>query len=306
MGNGKVAFIFPGQGSQYVGMGKEFYDTFSVAREIFNETSEVLGYNLSTVCFEGPLETLSQTLYSQVAILTVSYACHQVLMREKSIGSPTYVAGHSLGEYTALVAAEALDLKTAVFIVKKRAEFMEEASKATPGGMVAILGLNREEVKDICKEIPGVGIANLNCPGQVVVSGLKNSLSKCVELSKRKGAKKVIPLKVSGPFHSIYMEDAGKRLEVILSGIRIANPKVPIIANATARCIKDSLDIKKALVKQISNEVLWEQSIELMIDLGVSEFIEIGPGKVLSGLVKRINREVLVKSVEDIKGLEGL
>ncbi|MEW6606307.1 MAG: ACP S-malonyltransferase [bacterium] len=299
----KIAYVFPGQGSQYVGMGYEFYQNFKSAKEIFDQADAVLGYPQTKLCFEGVIEKLSQTQYSQPAILTTSIACLQVL---KEILVPTaycqltvYLAGHSLGEYSALVAAGGIEFKEAVCIVQKRAQFMQEQAERHPTGMMAILGLERIEVEQICME-ESVEIANINCPGQIVISGMKDYLEKAAQKAMSAGAKKAIPLAVNGAFHSSYMLPAQEKLARALSAVEIKTPQLPIIANVTAKPVIDPDEIRVSLTKQIACPVLWEDSVRFMINEGINTFIEIGPGKVLKGLIRRIDSAVEVKNVENM------
>lgn len=305
----QIAYIFPGQGSQYIGMGKELYDHFGLAREIFDQANEILGYDLAKLCFEGPLERLSQTQYTQVAILTVSLACHRVLISQLSSLRPAYVAGHSLGEYSALCAAGAVTFTDALFLVKERGALMEEEAKRHPGGMAAILGLKKEEVEEICSEVRADKVlspANFNCPGQIVISGEEDVLIKAMDLAKEKGAKRAVRLKVSGAFHSSLMENAAKRFSKVLERVEIRPLEIPLVSNVEARAVGESGRVRSLLEKQITSPVRWEQGIDFMIEQGVNYFIEIGPGAVLGGLVRRISKEVTIRNVENLKSLEAI
>lgn len=306
---GRRAYLFPGQGSQYIGMGKEFYENFNIARDVFGQANETLGYDLARICLEGPLERLSKTQYTQAAILAVSLASYQVLSQFPNFVKPAYVAGHSLGEYTALCASGAVSFKDALFLVKERGKLMEEEAKRHPGGMAAILGLGQEEVEEVCslvKEDRTLSLANLNCPGQIVISGEEEVLKKAMDLAKERGAGRVVRLNVSGAFHSPLMENAAKRFSEVLEGIDIRPLGVAVVSNVEARAIGDSGRIKRLLEKQITSVVKWEQSIRFMIEQGVDCFIEVGPGRVLSGLVRRISKEVTIRNVEDLKSLEAM
>lgn len=301
----KIAFIFPGQGSQYIGMGKDFYDNYIEAREVFEQADSVLGNSISDIAFNGPEEELIKTNNTQPAILTTSIACLRVLQKHNV--KAEIVAGHSLGEYSALVAAGSLEFKDAVVLVNKRGQYMAEAAPMGTASMSAILGLDKENVIKVCEEASQFGVvevANFNCPGQIVIAGEINALDKAMELALGNGAKRAIRLNVSGPFHSSLIKSAGDRLGQDLEGIKITNPKVPVIANITAKTIDGADNIRQSLINQVSNSVRWDETIEEMINLGIDTFIEIGPGKVLSGLVKKINKNVNILNVGDSKSLE--
>ncbi|MBW1973636.1 MAG: [acyl-carrier-protein] S-malonyltransferase [Deltaproteobacteria bacterium] len=304
--NNEIAFIFPGQGSQYVGMGKEFFEEYPIAREIFQEASDVLGFDMAQLCFEGPEEKLRLTENTQPALLTVSIAVLKTFLSIKDI-QPSLVAGHSLGEYSALVAVDSIDFGNAVKIVRLRGRFMEEAVPEGLGAMAAVIGLDEKKVIELCKKAANGAVlspANFNSPGQVVISGEAEAVKRAIKIGSELGAKKVIPLKVSGPFHSSLMAPAAKRLERELKSISFKDPIVPVVTNVEAKPNKDGSRVVSLLVDQLTSPVKWEQSIRNMIDMGIKIFIEFGPGKVLTGLIKRINKDITLFNVErpdDIK-----
>lgn len=299
----KVAFVFPGQGSQYIGMGKDLYEKYDVARKIFNEFDFILEKNLSNLCFEGNEEDLKQTINSQPAILAVSIAAYEVLKSKCNI-VPDYLAGHSLGEYSALYAAGVINLPEIIKLVQTRAELMNEAPT---GSMTAILGMNDEKITQLVNESSSAGIicaANYNTPDQTVISGETIAVEKANELAKELGAKRVIPLAVSGGFHSPLMKPIAEKFEKYVNNSNVNDAGIPVITNVDARATIDKAEFSSKMVKQIYSSVYWKQTINDMVDQGVDTFIEIGPGKVLSGMIKKICKTANVYNVSDVESLE--
>ena len=300
----KIAFIFPGQASQYPGMGKELYDEFKVARLVFEETDQILGFPLSQLCFNGPEEELRLTENTQPALLTVSIAAFRVLSSKGVL--PHFVAGHSLGEYSALVAAESLSLSDAVTTVRNRGKYMQEAVPRGQGAMAAILGLDQDRVQDLCEEVARdevLATANLNSPVQIVIAGTEAAVLRGMELARARGAKKTILLPVSAPFHCPLMRPAQERLRNDLAQIQFRDLQFPLINNADAAEVSSGDDIMDSLIRQVSSPVRWTESVRLMITKGVGLFVEVGPGRVLSGLVRQIDKRVKTSNVEDVKSL---
>ena len=291
-----VGYLFAGQGSQYVGMGKDLWGSFPQSKAIFEQADKVLGFSISDLCFNGPLQELTKTNYCQPAIVTMSIACWQAYL-SKNPQIDGYLAGLSLGEYSALVACGALNFEDAVYLVWRRGQFMEEEALAHPGKMLSLIGLDLAVVKDICMEVKAE-VANINCPGQIVISGSAESISLALVSAKEKGAKLAVVLEVSGAFHSSFMRGASLKLAQELEKININPPKFPIICNVTGKPIFTASEIKQNLIQQVSSSVLWEDSMKLILSKGVINFVEFGPGKVLKGLMRRIDSRAQVVNIE--------
>ena len=302
-----IAFIFPGQGSQYVGMGRELFENFGVAKKIFEEADDALHFSISVLCFKGPEEALKLTENTQPAVLTTSVAALKVLQAEKGM-APQFTAGHSLGEYSALVASEALTFSQAVKVVRLRGKFMQEAVPVGEGAMAAVLGMEREQVEKLCEEISSGEVlapANFNSPGQIVIAGHSKAVQRAIERVKQEG-KKAVLLPVSAPFHSSLMKPAGERLEKALEEISVSDLKIPVVTNVEAEANTSKDRVKELLVAQVSSPVRWEESMRKMVGKGIEQVVEIGPGKVLSGLMKRIDSRVETKNLEDLQTLKKI
>jgi len=302
LSTGKTAYLFPGQGTQYIGMGKEFYDNYNICKAVFDTASKESGLDIPALCFEEN-DKLNITEYTQIAILTVEAAIFMAM--EQGQLRPDYTAGLSLGEYGALIVSKALDPADAFRLIRKRGIYMQEAVP-TGGAMAAVLGLDSSEIEKVCAQTEGtVSIANYNCPGQIVITGEQKAVETAAESCKAAGAKRIVPLNVSGPFHSSLLSGAGERLAADLENVPVRDIAIPYIANVTADFVTDRAQVKELLQKQVSSQVRWQQTIELLLTEGVDEFVEIGPGTTLSGFVKKINRSVRTFHIEKPEDLEA-
>ncbi|MFC2058454.1 ACP S-malonyltransferase [Chloroflexota bacterium] len=300
-----VAYVFPGQGSQSVGMGLDLCRNSPAAKQVFDEADQALDMPLSQLCFEGLEEDLRQTVNAQPAIMTMSIACLRAALEHNHPPKPSFVAGHSLGEYAALVAANAVDFADGLRLVRERGRLMQEAGELRPGSMAAIIGLDKTSLEEVCQEC-GAQIANINSPEQIAISGPKEAVARAMELAKARGARRAMPLQVSGAFHSPLMQSAVDGMAQAISQTTFRDPDVPIIANSTARPLTTASQIKEELLLQLCNCVRWQPSVEYIMDNGVSTFIEIGPGRVLSGLIKRIHGEAQVFNMSDIASIKAI
>lgn len=300
----KVAFMFPGQGSQAVGMGQSFYDEYQKIRELYDEANSLLKKDITKIMFEGPKEILTETENTQPALLLSSIAVHTLLIEEEI--QPVMTVGHSLGEYTALVAAGAISLEEALPLVATRGKLMEEAFPKGQGTMAAVLGMNEEKIQDCLNEVEYeiVDIANLNCPGQIVISGSKEGIEEATEVLKANGAKRVMPLNVSGPFHSRLMKSANEKFSNHLNEVHFSDTSIPVYANVSASPVTEHQRMKELLIKQLYSPVRFEESIRKMIEAGVDAFVEVGNGKVLSGLVRKIDKQAKTFAVQDKESLQ--
>ncbi|MDD5449191.1 MAG: ACP S-malonyltransferase [Candidatus Omnitrophica bacterium] len=301
----ECAYIFPGQGAQYPGMGKDLYDNYGPAKEVFEQANRALGFDISKLCFDGPAEELIKTENCQPAILTVSIAAYKAFRQHNKRFEPKAALGLSLGEYSALVAAGAVAFGDAVRLVRLRGQFMEEVARQFPGKMVSVIGLTIEAAEEVAEQ-SGCEIANLNCPGQVVLSGRGESIEKAIALSKEKGAARSIVLNVSGAFHSSLMSEAGQRLKKEISVIPFFEPEFPIISNVNATPEHDPEQIKENLIDQVSCTTYWEESVRYVVSQKVNCFLEIGPGNVLKGLLKRIDPALTVYNIENSETIKAV
>ena len=303
-----IAFIFPGQGSQYAGMGKDLVDNFPVARLLFEEANDALGFDLASLCYNGPEDDLKLTANTQPAILTASVAALRVLETETGL-SPAFAAGHSLGEYSALVCADALSFADAVVTVRQRGTFMQEAVPVGTGSMAAILGLDLERLDAVCSDAAQgevVSPANYNSDGQVVIAGHTEAVARAVELSKERGAKRAMLLPVSAPFHCSLMAAAGERLADVLADIPVNEMALPIVTNVEATPNQEASRVRDLLVRQVCAPVRWRETIACMVGLGVERYVEVGPGKVLAGLVKRMAKGSTIQNVQNVADVKAL
>lgn len=289
-------FLFPGQGSQYVGMGKDFYENYSEVRELFDQAEVILGMHIKRLCFEGPEEVLTQTHHVQPAITVTNLACLTVLAHHEIF--PAAAAGHSLGEYSALYAAGVLSLQDTLNLVRWRGQFMHEASLDTPGAMAAVMDMPEDKLQHICR-LCDVEIANINCPDQLIITGPVEAVDKALEASVAEGAKKCVKLNVSGPWHSRCMESAREKYEPHVRSASFSHPKIPVVNNIDAKPLQNANEAPEKLVRQLCGAVLWKQSIEWFLANGYDHFVEVGPKKVLRGLVRRIDRSAVIHNVED-------
>jgi len=299
------AFIFPGQAAQAVGMGKDLYDNSPAAREVFNEVDDALGRSLTTLMFEGPIEDLTETSNAQPAVSAVSLASHAAI--SEALGSapmPSMTAGHSLGEYSTLAVSGVLSVTDTIKLVVQRGQLMQEACDEKPGGMVALIGIDEFAVEDVCRET-GAELSNINTAQQIIISGDHRSLAQAIDLAAARGAKKCIPLQVAGAFHSGLMEPAQSGLNEVIEAVTFNDPIIPIVGNCGATALTTGAEVKAELMTQLTSCVRWQRSIEFMIENGIETFVEVGPGKVLAGMIKRIDKSREIISVGDMESVRS-
>jgi [acyl-carrier-protein] S-malonyltransferase len=303
----KVAYVFPGQGAQVVGMGKDLYDSFDSIKRLFKQADDAINFPITKMCFEGPEEELRKTINAQPALVLVSVACLRAAQEAagSKLPEPAFAAGHSLGEYSALAAAGVIDFSTAVYLSRERGRLMFEAGMKQSGAMSAVLGLDEAILSEVCKETNTV-IANINCPGQLVISGASENVAKASEMAKAKGAARVTPLQVSGAFHSPLMQPAVPGMSAVLDKVNFKDPAIPIIANVTAQPLTKAGQFRDELINQLTSSVQWQKSVEYMLGQGVKSFIEIGSGKVLAGLIRRISRDAEMVNIGDAASVKSL
>jgi len=304
----KVGYLFPGQGAQAVGMGQKLYEQSPAAREVFQQVDDALGKSLTRIMFDGPEEELRQTINAQPGIMAVSLACVKAMeerLGEDELPEPVVMAGHSLGEYSALAVAGVLDIADTTRLVQMRGKLMQEACEKNPGTMAAIIGVDQMAMEEVARET-GVWVSNINTPEQIVISGERMGVARAMDLATARGARKVIPLRVGGAFHSGLMEPARAGLVEAIEELELKDPRVPIIGNCTGSPLKTAVEVKQELVAQVSGCVQWKQSVDWMVGSGVTNFLEIGPGRALSGMVKRIDRRAQIAGVDDMDSILNL
>jgi [acyl-carrier-protein] S-malonyltransferase len=303
----ETAFVFPGQGSQVAGMGKDVYEAYPAARKVFHDVDEALGFEISKLCFEGPDEQLKLTENTQPAILAVSAAIHAVLEERGAIRRDV-VAGHSLGEYSAIVSVGGLTPAEAAKIVRMRGRFMQEAVPVGSGGMAALIGPSVDDARAICEEAAQgevLSVANINAPGQIVIAGTKSAIERAIDVAKKRGVRRALPLPVSAPFHCALMEPAAERLRPLLDDAPFKDLWVALVSNVDASPIGTATAVRNALLRQVASPVRWVESVQKMISMGVKRFVEVGPGNVLTGLIKRIDPSVELANVSDVSSIEA-